>query len=86
MIRDTFKKQHIFFVTLVGGEPVLRPDIIELFCKEISRRICVVTNGTIPLPRFDNLYFCWVSLDGTEKKHTIESEEVDRTQRPAKIY
>jgi sulfatase maturation enzyme AslB (radical SAM superfamily) len=69
IIRNTFKKQHIFFVTLVGGEPTLRPDIIEVFCEEMPRRVCVVTNGTIPLKRFDNLYFYWVSLDGTEKVH-----------------
>jgi Fe-coproporphyrin III synthase len=69
IIRNTFKKQHVFFVTLVGGEPMLRPDIIDIFCKEMPRRICVVTNGTFPLKRFENLYFYWVSLDGTEKTH-----------------
>jgi Fe-coproporphyrin III synthase len=69
IIRNTFKKQHVFFVTLVGGEPMLRPDIIEIFCKEMPRRVSVVTNGTIPLKRFQNLYFYWVSLDGTEKVH-----------------
>ena len=56
-------------VTLVGGEPMLRPDIIKVFCDEMPRRICVVTNGNYPLPRFDNLYFYWISLDGTEKVH-----------------
>jgi len=69
IIRNTFKKQHIFFVTLVGGEPTLRPDIIKVFCEEMPKRICVVTNGTIPLKRFEKLYFYWVSLDGTEKVH-----------------
>jgi MoaA/NifB/PqqE/SkfB family radical SAM enzyme len=69
IIRRTFKKQHVFFVTLVGGEPTLRPDIIKVFCEEMPRRVCVVTNGTFPLERFENLYFYWVSLDGTEKTH-----------------
>ena len=69
MIRDVFNKQHIFVTTLVGGEPTLRPDITEVFCKEMPRRICVVTNGTFPLRRYDGLYFYWVSLDGTEKVH-----------------
>jgi Fe-coproporphyrin III synthase len=69
IIRDVFNKQHIFVTTLVGGEPTLRPDIIEVFCKEMPRRICVVTNGTFPLRRYDGLYFYWVSLDGTEKVH-----------------
>ncbi|MEM2760457.1 MAG: radical SAM protein [Nitrososphaerales archaeon] len=69
IIRNTFKKQHVLLVTLVGGEPTIRPDIIEVFCEEMPRRVCVVTNGTYPLKRFENLYFYWVSLDGTEKIH-----------------
>jgi sulfatase maturation enzyme AslB (radical SAM superfamily) len=69
IIRDKFNKQHIFITTLVGGEPTLRPDLIELFCKEMPRRICVVTNGTFPLKQYDGLYFYWVSLDGTEEVH-----------------
>ena len=45
IIKEKFKKQHIFVVTLVGGEPLLRPDIIKAFCDEMPRRVCVVTNG-----------------------------------------
>jgi MoaA/NifB/PqqE/SkfB family radical SAM enzyme len=69
IIKSTFNKQQIFFTTLVGGEPMLRPDIIEVFCKEMPKRVCVVTNGTFPLRRINGLYFYWVSLDGTEKVH-----------------
>ena len=69
IIKKTFKKQQIFVVTLVGGEPTMRPDIIELFCEEMPRRVCVVTNGTFPLRRFEDLYFYWVSLDGTREIH-----------------
>jgi Fe-coproporphyrin III synthase len=69
IIKKTFKKQRIFVVTLVGGEPTLRPDIIHVFCQEMPKRVCVVTNGTYPLKRFENLYFYWISLDGTEKVH-----------------
>jgi MoaA/NifB/PqqE/SkfB family radical SAM enzyme len=68
-IKKTFKKQRIFVVTLVGGEPTLRPDVIQVFCEEMPKRVCVVTNGTYPLKRFENLYFYWISLDGTEKVH-----------------
>jgi hypothetical protein len=35
----------------------------------MPRRVCVVTNGTYPLKRFENLYFYWISLDGTEEIH-----------------
>jgi len=69
IIRHNFKKQHIFVVTLVGGEPTMRPEIIQIFCEEMPRRVCVVTNGTYPLKRFEDLYFYWISLDGTEKTH-----------------
>ena len=68
-IRKTFKKQNLFVVTLVGGEPTMRPEIIDVFCEEMPGRICVVTNGYFPLKRIKNLYFYWISLDGTEKSH-----------------
>lgn len=69
IIRDVFNKQHIFVTTLVGGEPTLRPDILEAFCEMMPQRVCVVTNGTFPLKRYEGLYFYWISLDGTEKVH-----------------
>ncbi len=69
IIKEKFNKQHIFVTTLVGGEPTLRPDIIELFCQEMPKRVCVVANGTYPLKQYDGLYFYWVSLDGTEEVH-----------------
>jgi Fe-coproporphyrin III synthase len=69
IIRERFKKEKIFVTTLIGGEPLLRPDIIKTFCDEMPKRVCVVTNGTLPILRFDNLYFYWISLDGTEKIH-----------------
>jgi Fe-coproporphyrin III synthase len=69
IIKRTFKKHGIYIVTLVGGEPTMRPDIIQVFCEEMPRRVCVVTNGTYPLKRFENLYFYWISLDGTETVH-----------------
>ena len=75
IIKTTFHKKHIFVTTLVGGEPTLRPDIIEVFCKEMPHRVCVVTNATFPLKRYDGLYFYWVSIDGTENVHdTIRGE------------
>ena len=41
----------------------------------MPHRVCVVTNATFPLKRYDGLYFYWVSMDGTEKVHnTIRGE------------
>ncbi len=69
IIENKFKKQHVFIVTLVGGEPMLRPDVVELFINEFPKRVCLVTNGTIPLKKYEKLYFYWVSIDGTEQIH-----------------
>ncbi|MBI3842109.1 MAG: radical SAM protein [Thaumarchaeota archaeon] len=69
VIDEKFKKQHVFIITLVGGEPTLRPDVIELFVKEFPKRVSVVTNGTYPLKKYKDLYFYWVSVDGTEEVH-----------------
>ncbi len=69
IIKEKINKNHLFVVTLVGGEPTMRPDVIQTFCEEMPNRACVVTNATFPLKRFDGLYFYWVSMDGTEEVH-----------------
>lgn len=69
IIDEKFKKNHVFIVTVVGGEPMMRPEVVELFVKEFPKRACVVTNGTYPLPYFKNIYFYWISIDGTESIH-----------------
>jgi len=35
----------------------------------MSKRICVVTNRTFPLKRYDGLCFYWLSLEGTGQVH-----------------
>lgn len=69
VIDEKFKKRHVFMVTLVGGEPMMRPEVVELFVKEFPKRACVVTNGTYPIPHFKDIYFYWISIDGDEKTH-----------------
>jgi MoaA/NifB/PqqE/SkfB family radical SAM enzyme len=69
IIDEKFKKNHIFIVTLVGGEPTMRMDVIKLFVKEFPKRACVVSNGTFPLEKIKNLYFYWISIDGTQQVH-----------------
>ncbi len=69
VIDEKFKKNHVFVITLVGGEPTMRPDVIELFVKKFPKRICIVSNGTIPLKRYKDLYFYWISIDGTKEIH-----------------
>ncbi|ABK77915.1 Fe-S oxidoreductase [Cenarchaeum symbiosum A] len=69
IIDEKFKKNHVFVVTVVGGEPLMRPEIVELFAKEFPKRACVVTNGTWPIPRLRDIYFYWISIDGSEEVH-----------------
>ena len=82
VIDEKFKKQRVFIITLVGGEPTLRPDVIELFVKEFPKRVSVVTNGTYPLKKYKGLYFYWVSVDGTEEVHdTIRGKDAYASTR-----
>jgi MoaA/NifB/PqqE/SkfB family radical SAM enzyme len=60
---------NVYHFILQTREKTALPDIIELFCKEMPKRICVVTNGTFPLKHYNGLYFYWVSLDGTEEAY-----------------
>jgi hypothetical protein len=65
----------------VGGELTMRPEVIDVFCQELPGRVSVVTNGTYPLNRFDDLYFYWISLDGTEKVHDSIRGKVPKPRR-----
>lgn len=67
VIRNSFKKMKIANVTVVGGEPMLRKDVVQIFSEEMRNRMNVVTNGMFPLVAINGLYF--VSIDGTEETH-----------------
>ncbi len=55
-------------VFLIGGEPTLRIDIIELAYYYFGRNTTLITNGLIKIPT--NLYFAFaVSVDGGETTH-----------------
>ncbi|MFH1874621.1 MAG: radical SAM protein [Pseudomonadota bacterium] len=62
------KGKHPFFsCTWVGGEPLLRKDLIAQ-AKKFFKSNRVVTNGTLPLPNWPDVDF-HISVDGTEKLH-----------------
>ena len=70
IIREKFKKARVFRVALTGGEPLLRPEVIEVFTEELQNKVIVVTNGTLPLIDFGGAKY-YVSIDGTEKIHDL---------------
>jgi len=56
-----------FQCSWVGGEPLLRKEVIER-CKQFFPYNIVVTNGTLPLPQWSDVHF-FVSVDGTREAH-----------------
>ncbi|MFN4335962.1 MAG: radical SAM protein [Candidatus Nitrosocaldus sp.] len=62
-------KGKVMHIGIAGGEPLLRLDVIKVFCEEMPRHVSVVTNGTLPLQRIEGLYFYFVSIDGTRDVH-----------------
>ncbi len=56
-----------FQCTWVGGEPLIRKDLIERG-RKYFRHNTVVTNGTIPLPDWPDVHF-YISIDGDEERH-----------------
>ena len=56
-----------FSCSWVGGEPLMRQEIIEMGSKYFRRNM-VVTNGTIRIPDWPHVNFK-VSVDGVEERH-----------------
>jgi Fe-coproporphyrin III synthase len=66
--RTTSRTENPFFqCTWVGGEPLIRKDLIERG-RKYFRHNTVVTNGTIPLPSWPDVHF-YISIDGDEPTH-----------------
>ncbi|MFA4974229.1 MAG: radical SAM protein [bacterium] len=60
-------KAAFFSCTWVGGEPLLRRELIEKG-RRFFRANRVVTNGTMPLPDWPEVEF-HISIDGTREQH-----------------
>jgi MoaA/NifB/PqqE/SkfB family radical SAM enzyme len=61
-------KQGCRSLFLIGGEPTLRMDIIELAYSYFGRNTSLITNGLIKIPTYMKFPFA-VSVDGGEKIH-----------------
>ncbi len=68
IIRRKIIDKGVSAISLTGGEPLLRPDVIDAIIDEMKwRNVSIVSNGTLPLINFGVGYF--ISIDGTEKIH-----------------
>ncbi|MBI4412184.1 MAG: radical SAM protein [Deltaproteobacteria bacterium] len=66
------RKKTIPFLqcTWVGGEPLLRKDLIEKG-RKLFKYNTIVTNGSFPIPDWkDNVNF-YISIDGDEERHDL---------------
>lgn len=81
IVRKNFIEKSVLSISLTGGEPLLRSDVIEAILEEMKwRYVTIVTNGTIPLVNFGAGYF--ISIDGTESIHdTIRGMKVYKKVR-----
>ena len=76
--RSTSRLKFPFFqCTWVGGEPLIRKELIERGRKYFKYNT-VVTNGTIPLPDWPDVSW-YISIDGDEETH-------ERIRRKKGIY
>src|SRR6185369_10710648 len=76
--RTTSRVENPFFqCSWVGGEPLIRKDLIERG-RKFFRYNTVVTNGTIPLSDWPDVNW-YISIDGDEETH-------ERIRRKKGIY
>jgi MoaA/NifB/PqqE/SkfB family radical SAM enzyme len=61
------RRYFAFQCSWVGGEPLLRPELIERGRRFFPYNI-VVTNGLLELPSWPDVHY-FVSIDGTEEAH-----------------
>jgi MoaA/NifB/PqqE/SkfB family radical SAM enzyme len=87
IIYHYFKKNHILQVNLVGGEPMLRPDIIEVFNEEMSGKFTIITNGTYKLIPYSGLINYFISIDGMKETHDkIRGKTFDKIVKTVQEY
>jgi MoaA/NifB/PqqE/SkfB family radical SAM enzyme len=70
---------QFFNCTWVGGDPLLRKDVIAR-CKPFFRYNTIVTNGTIPLPDWPDVNW-YISIDGDEDVHEEIRDSEKRLRR-----
>ena len=85
-LKRTSGRFPFFSCTWVGGDPLIRKNVIER-CKPFFRYNTIVTNGTIPLPDWPDVNW-YVSIDGDEEvhEHVRDRDKLFRRGRRNGIY
>jgi len=88
VIDEIFKKRfNVTHVYLLGGEPYLRPDVVELFSNEMYRKCTVITNGTMPIKFFKGIVLYIISVDGPKEVHDmIRGKTYDKIKSNVKEF
>ena len=69
VVRKKFRENDVVAVSLTGGEPLLRPKVVEAVVEEMKGRyVTVVTNGTVPLIDFGVGYFISIEWNGKRSR------------------
>ena len=87
IIHHHLKKNHILQVSIVGGEPMLRPDILEVFNEEIPGKFNIITNGTYKLIPYSGLIHYRISVDGMKETHDkIRGKTFEKIENTIRDY
>lgn len=78
-LKRTSGRFPFFNCTWVGGDPLIRKDVIAR-CKHFFRYNTIVTNGTIPLPDWPEVNW-YISIDGDEDAHEYVRDSEKRFRR-----
>jgi len=87
IIKKKIKSNHILQTNLVGGEPLLRKDVLDVFNEELPGKFTIVTNGTFELIPYSGLINYWISIDGTKETHDkIRGESFEKIEKNVRKY
>ncbi|MDP6627106.1 MAG: radical SAM protein [Methanopyri archaeon] len=77
-IRELKARHHLVFAMHLGGEPLLRPDVVTAI-SDIIRYNVVYTNGSLSIPRLPRCVVA-VTIDSIRNRETINGLPIERTE------
>lgn len=77
-IRELKKQYNMVFAMHLGGEPLLRPDVVEVI-SDIIRYNVVYTNGSLPIPPLPRCVVA-VTIDSIKNREAINGLPIERTE------